>query len=282
MSYDHSKKAGNLGDVWKHAVLVSIANHLSVGSTFRYVESHSGAPNHELRPGGEWRRGIGIILDQLDDECHPYLQHAKSLVANSNYHSGWMFFAAAMSPRVQTLSIHLHDISPDVAQHYRGSLRDLMPLNANGVFSRKDGYASLESIEADLVFLDPPFVPDDWGALARACRRLKRRGIAYLAWYPIFWPTKPAQLVNQTSQPGWEVMWREFGAKPCQNMKGCGMLVSDDLVPVIESARTELEIVARHMGSAGGISIHNPRGGPGCCVHRLKSQPSAAESTLTA
>lgn len=258
MAYDHSRKAGNLGDVWKHAVLVSVANHLTVESSFRYVESHSGAPNHILRPGGEWRRGIGTMLDQIDDESHPYLQQAKSLVANNTYHSGWLFFATAMSPRVHTLSIQLHDTSPEVAKLYGGSLRDLMPSNAKGVFSSKDGYASLENIEADLVFLDPPFVPDDWGALARACRRLKQREIPYLAWYPIFWPTKPAQLVSATCQPGWEVMWREFGTRLCQNMKGCGMLVSDDLVPVIASARPELETIARHMGSAGGISIHRP------------------------
>ena len=258
MTYDHSRKAGNLGDVWKHAVLVSIANHISVGSTFRYVESHSGAPTHDLRPGGEWRRGIGITLDQVDDESHPYLQHAKSLVANKTYHSGWLFFATAMAPRVQALSIHLHDTSRDVAQKYRGYLRDLMPPNASGVFSRKDGYANLDNIEADLVFLDPPFLPDDWGALAQACRGLKQREIPFLAWYPIFWPTQPAQLLKETSQPSWEVIWREFGPKPCQNMKGCGMLISDELAPILDSARAELEIVARQIGSAGGISFHLP------------------------
>jgi 23S rRNA A2030 N6-methylase RlmJ len=251
VAYDHSRKAGNLGDVWKHAVLVSTANHLEVGSDFRYIETHSGAPVHHLRAGGERRRGIGGILDQVDEKSHPYLRQAKLHMKSNTYPSGWLFFATAMSQRINSLAIDLCDTSSDVADQYRCSIQSLMPPNAKGVFHKKDGYAFLEDVDADLVFLDPPFAPDDWGRLSRTCCLLKQKKVPFLAWYPIFWPTKPTQLVNETSLSGFEVMWREFGQKPCQNMKGCGMLMSDALEPVIESARPGLEEVARHMGSAG-------------------------------
>src|SRR6056297_1992731 len=74
MAYDHSRKAGNLGDIWKHAVLVSIAERIKAQNDFRYVESHSGAPIHNLTDGGEWRRGIGAIVDKVDQSSHPYLR----------------------------------------------------------------------------------------------------------------------------------------------------------------------------------------------------------------
>lgn len=53
MKYSHSRKAGNAGDVWKHAVLITIAGAMPVGDDVLYVESHSGAPVHSLTPGGE-------------------------------------------------------------------------------------------------------------------------------------------------------------------------------------------------------------------------------------
>ena len=53
MAYDHARKAGNRGDVWKHAVLVALTDAITTdSSSFRYVESHAGAPLHDLKPGG--------------------------------------------------------------------------------------------------------------------------------------------------------------------------------------------------------------------------------------
>lgn len=60
MAYDHSRKAGNRDDVWKHAVLVALMDAITADSdSFRYVESHAGAPFHDLQPGGEWRHAAG-------------------------------------------------------------------------------------------------------------------------------------------------------------------------------------------------------------------------------
>lgn len=62
MSYDHSSKAGNLGDVWKHSVLVALVDAVPKKSeSFRYVECHAGAPIHKLAEKGEWSRGVGRI-----------------------------------------------------------------------------------------------------------------------------------------------------------------------------------------------------------------------------
>ena len=73
LPYDHGGKAGNLGDVWKHAVLVSIAARVEASRPFTYVESHSGAPTYRLAENGEWRRGIRVVLDRAADNVHSYL-----------------------------------------------------------------------------------------------------------------------------------------------------------------------------------------------------------------
>ena len=104
MAYDHSRKAGNLGDLWKHAVLVSIAEHLPVGPRCRYVETHSGAPIHTLGSNGEWCRGIGAVIEQIDEDSHPYLLQAKRYVARRHYPAGWLLFANAMAQRVESLA----------------------------------------------------------------------------------------------------------------------------------------------------------------------------------
>src|SRR4051794_32128615 len=59
MPYNHSRKAGNQGDVWKHFLLLSaLAETLRPGAKYLYRESHAGASAHILPERGEWRRGI--------------------------------------------------------------------------------------------------------------------------------------------------------------------------------------------------------------------------------
>jgi 23S rRNA A2030 N6-methylase RlmJ len=56
MTYHHSKNAGNMGDVFKHLVLLGVVGHLFQQKkatrprdfTFGYAESHCGAPEHQL------------------------------------------------------------------------------------------------------------------------------------------------------------------------------------------------------------------------------------------
>jgi 23S rRNA (adenine2030-N6)-methyltransferase len=61
--YSHRFHAGNVGDVWKHCVLVEVlrpvGDAVAVAST--YVESHAGEGGYALGPTGEWTEGIGRL-----------------------------------------------------------------------------------------------------------------------------------------------------------------------------------------------------------------------------
>jgi len=66
--YNHSKKAGNEGDVIKHSFLLDTVDHLiseKVGSNdpFWYVDTHTAYPHHRLPSSGSsgWTKGIGKL-----------------------------------------------------------------------------------------------------------------------------------------------------------------------------------------------------------------------------
>jgi 23S rRNA A2030 N6-methylase RlmJ len=187
-----------------------------------------------LRAGGEWQGGIENILCSCSDlREHPYLLHANRFVKDRRYPAGWWFVANQLASRTSNVTVDLTDTSEAVADQYRDS-RSIAPTRDVVVrFDQADGFSRIqEDIRADLVFIDPPFHPDadaDWEALGKACNKLLRQSISFLVWYPIYWCTKPQRLSDTTGCRSWETTWAEFGPKPSQNLKGCGMLASPDL-----------------------------------------------------
>ena len=60
VSYDHAKKVGNKGDVWKHFILLTVLRQLieereNRSDRFRYFESHAGQGVYHLKQQGEWK-----------------------------------------------------------------------------------------------------------------------------------------------------------------------------------------------------------------------------------
>ena len=70
-----------------------------------------------------------------------------------------------------------------------------------------------------------------------------------MAWYPVYWPTKPQRLVDTTGCVAWEVLWTPFGSKPAQNLLGCGMLASRNLAPLFDDRRSTLQAISRSLES---------------------------------
>jgi len=90
MNYRHAFHAGNFADVLKHAVLARILVHLRAKpAAFRVIDTHAGAGRYDLagpeaNRGGEWRDGIGRLLDAAIGEkaralLDPYLVVSSSL-----------------------------------------------------------------------------------------------------------------------------------------------------------------------------------------------------------
>lgn len=121
-------------------------------------------------------------------------------------------------------------------------------------FCQDDGFTrAVDKNDKDLTFLDPPFSPNaardrDWNSLAETCKKLKCQDQSFAAWYPFFWPTKPLKLLERTQCEAWQVLWSDCGAKPSQDLKGCGVLLSDNLAKLVKGRNRELAELAGSMG----------------------------------
>lgn len=250
MEYSHSRKAGNEGDVWKHAVLLAAAGLVPLSDEPRYVESHSGAPVHSLVEGGEWQRGVGRVMSSpacASDYCAVLSPWAR----RKEYPASWLIVANRLAGRVSAISVDLADTSDEVAEAHRKLKASVLAENVRVNFNQSDGFELASSADRpDLVFIDPPFRDREreWQSLVRTCMQLRDEGTAFLAWYPYSWHTRPNWLVETTQCETWEVFWAKCGAKPSQNMKGCGMLVSDGISAALHKARSALEPLPACLG----------------------------------
>lgn len=257
MSYDHSRKAGNLGDVWKHSTLVALADAVPKKSkSFRYVESHTGAPFHRLAGKGEWSCGVARIARNAACDS-AYAGMARDWLARSLYPASWVFVAERLVGRFEQVEVVLFDHADDVAAQYppawdagvSASVRRIRP-----DFRKADGYEAVEGLSGvDLVFLDPPYHPDarrDWRRLRQACRVLLSRCIPFVAWYPFYWHSQPQRLSDGTNCEAWEIRWFKCGPRPSQNLKGCGMLVSKDLAALRPQVMQSTSAVVAGIGAS--------------------------------
>lgn len=245
MDYNHSRKAGNRGDVWKHAILMMIADTIPIrNDEFHWLETHAGAPIHRLQTGGEWQRGIGSILTA---KHLAYVARAADFVRNGEYPAGWFLAAERLLHRCERIVVTACDNSTAVAEAYADFQA---PVGVTCDFLCADGYEEARNADADFVFLDPPFSSDsrqDWRDMAQACTLLGRKKIPFVVWYPCSGSSKPQELVDGTGCAALEVWWDEYAAPQSQSMKGCGMLVSPDLMSIMESAAGELGLLAESL-----------------------------------
>lgn len=194
MEYSHSRKAGNRGDVWKHAVLVALADSIPLGTEALYVESHCGAPVHQLTRGGEWQQGVGRLVGEKLCES-AYVTVAESWVQRRQYPASWVIVVNRFADRNVKIKAVLADVSGSVAMAYQTQAHAKLAPTVMVEFHQLDGYILAASIErADLVFIDPPFHPvadKDWRMLTHTCIRLTERNVPFVAWYPFYSPTRP-------------------------------------------------------------------------------------------
>ena len=248
-AYNHSKKAGNLGDVWKHFLLVELAQTIpSISDMFHYVESHCGGPVHELAPGGEWNKGIGNICGGASCDS-AYVSFSRPWIKSSQYPAGWVFTASQLAKRFSQVDVTLFDINDEVGDMYEPLKPDhRFPDNIEVTFCKKDGFEAVKNLnEVDLVFLDPPFHPDadkDWRGLIDTCNALTSKQITFVAWYPFFSPDWPQKLVDKTGALAWESHWETDTTASGRGLIGCGMLFSDGLQPLIRKAQDRIDQMA--------------------------------------
>ena len=268
--YDHARKAGNRGDVWKHFALLSTvdARLREAGgdapfrdreTPFRYRETHCGAGVFVLDRVGEWRQGIGAVLPVRGRlRSHPYFALVGDALAPDDVYLGsWRLVARLLQDRGARFRMRLTDTSTAVSDQIWFELgRLLLPPAIE--FLQLDGFDALaEGAGDDLVLIDPPFRPAqrDWLRCRKAAARLTAAGASYLLWYPVYGPGHPERLIAAAAAPGFELLWAAV-ERPSRRQKGCGLVAGGRCAAILEAARGELEELAALLG--GRLEVRRP------------------------
>ena len=119
MQYDHFKKAGNLGDVIKHPGLIAATSVIcKSGVTFRYADTFAGYAFNPLLSSGQWKQGIGKLLNSSEKIDNPHvafwrqLWHCSVGLIGSTYPGSSVFVLKACLQRSCRFIARLWDVSP--------------------------------------------------------------------------------------------------------------------------------------------------------------------------
>ncbi len=243
--------------MWKHIILAAVVKAMAGGhngpSPFSYIETHAGAGRFDLPDAGEWRSGVGAVLDRSKE--FPDSAYFTALAGfdgrRRTYLGSWMLAARVLTDAGIPAEMDLCEIDDEAAGRAEISAADLSGVRAR--VHRCDGFGFAAGRRPDLLVIDPPYTDRmDWTRAASTVSALAGR-VPFLIWYHIAWPTRPDRLVREVGADGHEVLWRDIGAKPSQVGKGCGVVLGGDAERILSVIQGDLERLALILGYAYNI-----------------------------
>jgi 23S rRNA (adenine2030-N6)-methyltransferase len=196
MNYRHAYHAGSHIDVFKHAVLVMLIEHLrKKAKAFTVLDTHAGAGRYDLtaietEKTGEAADGIGRVIGKDIPAAAAYLDLIRRLNPDGlrTYPGSPAIVAALLRDDDRLIACELHEEeAAKLRRTFRGDPRVAVHL--------RDGYEAITAFvpppsRRGLVFIDPPYEKDDRDAYSRVARRMnaglkKWPGGMFAAWYPL-------------------------------------------------------------------------------------------------
>ena len=241
--YSHRFHAGNVGDVWKHCILVEVLRCAAAAARpLAYVESHAGEGGYALAPTGEWTEGIGRLWSDDagggDDDAVPgYVRLCRELgggTSRPERYPGSPALARAVLPSDATLALWERD--PPSCERLGTTLgadTQIQVTCADGLAALPDAVREADGRGATVVALvDPPFtqkpdwiaVPDAVIAAAAASARA-----TILLWYPVKSLTRPNAMIMRFKAAGVAATVAELVTTPLehqrQRLNGSGVVL---------------------------------------------------------
>ena len=234
MNYRHAYHAGNFADCMKHAILLVLLKSLArKPAGFCVLDTHAGCGQYDLsseeaQKTGEWKNGIGRLLDSEDPALQDYLSAVRDL---GLYPGSPALARHALRPQDQLVACELH---PEDVRPLRRLFRDDPQVSIH----HRNGYEALRALlppkdlKRGLVLIDPPFEKlDDFTQCAEAISLIRNRFRAGIVavWYPIKHRTPVRAFYNALKDAGIrDILACEFLLRPTldpSRLNGCGMLV---------------------------------------------------------
>ena len=264
--YSHRLHAGNVGDVWKHCVLVAVLRAVAAESpSVAYVETHAGDGRYPIHPTGEWTEGIGRLWSgppPRGDAVAEYLALCRRLGEGDGRptaYPGSPAFARAVLGDAADLALWERDAR--AAHHLTGAVGE----HARTRVTIGDGIAVLNEAlhvsraAAVVALLDPSWgQKSDWqtipDALVRAAHAAPRACL--LLWYPVKSLTRPNAMMEHLAAAGIEGAAAELVTTPLAHQRnrlnGSGVLMVGAPAAAVDAvAAAAPEIGARCATSPG-------------------------------
>nr|WP_249211153.1 23S rRNA (adenine(2030)-N(6))-methyltransferase RlmJ [Gluconobacter cerinus] len=218
----------------KHAILLVLLKSLArKPAGFCVLDTHAGCGQYDLsseeaQKTGEWKSGIGQLLDSEDPALQDYLSAVRDL---GLYPGSPALARHALRPQDQLVACELH---PEDVRPLRRLFRDDPQVSIH----HRNGYEALRALlppkdlKRGLVLIDPPFEKlDDFTQCAEAISLIRNRFRAGIVavWYPIKHRTPVRAFYNALKDAGIrDILACEFLLRPAldpSRLNGCGMLV---------------------------------------------------------
>lgn len=272
MNYRHAFHAGNFADVLKHAVLARILVHLRAKpAAFRVIDTHAGAGRYDLTGpkasrGGEWRDGIGRLLDAaIGEKARALLAPYLDAVAACN--RGGQLTVYPGSPALVRALLRPQDrlIACELELAAAASLARYLARDARCKAVAIDGWTALNAYvppkeRRGIVLVDPPFEEtSEFARLAQGLEAAHRKwpGGTYLLWYPIKERDAPDALARRLRRSGMAKILRVELSVPVPRgsarLGACGLILVNP--PWTLAAELEIllpELAAALAGERGG------------------------------
>lgn len=269
MNYRHAFHAGGFADVHKHALLLLLFRALIRKPAPIFVlDTHAGPGRVDLTSGpairtGEWKTGIGRLLDNPPPELAAYIVLVTQL---GLYPGSPTLLRALLRPTDRLACCELHD--EDYAL-----LRRLFARDRSVAIHHRDGWEALGALlppkeRRGLILIDPTYeVPDEFDRLTAGLILGWRRfgsGV-FAAWYPIK-HRAPVRAFHDAvrASPVRDViateLWLREPVDPTR-LNGSGLLIVNPPFQFEAAARPVLSALVERLG--------NREPGEGCGIFRL-------------
>jgi 23S rRNA A2030 N6-methylase RlmJ len=158
--YNHNDKAGNQGDVVKHAALIAAGDALitECDGAFQYADTFAGYAYNPLRSDGEWRNGIGVIARSGRTSNNSAVNFWRELwscrpgLRGSVYPGSSIFILKLCLSKGRSLRARLWDTSPAVI----AQLMNVYNIDEATIYPRPAKIDDFCNDKPNLLLIDPP------------------------------------------------------------------------------------------------------------------------------
>ncbi len=197
LSYRHQFHAGNIADVFKHALLTRLLLALNrKDKPYCVVETHAGVGLYDLQhpwaqKTEEWRKGISKVFGRADapESLRPYLDavHAENSDGHLRNYPGSPRIARRLMRDADRLV--LYELNSEDCETLLGHFRNARHTSIH----QQDGYTAIKATlppkeRRGLLFIDASFDQgEDFARVARAVKEAHARFATGMiaVWYPL-------------------------------------------------------------------------------------------------